>query len=195
MEDPKLPNIANDKVPQQDDTQLEILKQLKRQNDLLEEQLRPQREANARKEAEKLVLRKERISRLNHYNMIEQLAPIVSNYKQKCQSISYIMNQSAPIPPLTYGGSMDWSVHDRQAISDHHKKQQEVPKLLAEEKIIFDGKIEQILSKYQSKVAEYYRKYICENRSIDEDVVKIGYDKKAITRLLETNAPRHFTER
>jgi len=39
MEDPKLPNIANDKVPQQDDTQLEILKQLKRQNALLEEQL------------------------------------------------------------------------------------------------------------------------------------------------------------
>ncbi len=51
MEDPKLPNIANDKVPQQDDTQLEILKQLKRQNALLEEQLALQKEHKRKEEA------------------------------------------------------------------------------------------------------------------------------------------------
>jgi hypothetical protein len=50
MEDPKLPNIANEKVPQQNDTQLEILKQLKRQNDLLEEQLVLQKEQKRKEE-------------------------------------------------------------------------------------------------------------------------------------------------
>ena len=48
MEDPKLPFIATEKVPQQDDTQLEILRQLKRQNDLLEEQLALQKEQKRR---------------------------------------------------------------------------------------------------------------------------------------------------
>ena len=50
MEDPKLPFIATEKVPQQDDTQLEILKQLKRQNDLLEEQLALQKEQKREEE-------------------------------------------------------------------------------------------------------------------------------------------------
>jgi len=191
MEDPKLPYaVVEQKVSQQDDTQAQILRELKRQNALLEEQLRPQREADARKKAEKLALRRQRISRLNHYNMLEQLAPIVSNYKQKCGSINYITNQPAPYPPLTYGGSMDWSVSDKQAIYDHHKKQQEVPKLLAEEKTSFDTKIEEILSKCPSSTADYYRKHIAENRSMD-----VANDKKMITRLLDSDAPRHFNER
>jgi hypothetical protein len=200
MQNQRPPVAPDQQVGIQDDTQAQILRELKRQNALLEEQLRPQREADARKkaadarnEAEKLALRRQRISRLNHYNMIEQLAPIVSNYEQKCQSINRITSQPAPYPPLTYGGSMDWSVSDKQAIYDHHKKQQEVPKLLAEEKISFDTKIEEILSKCLSSTADYYRKYISENRSMD--VVKIGYDKKTITRLLDTDAPRHFNER
>ena len=60
MEDPKLPNIATEKVPQQDDTQLEILKQLKRQNALLEEQLAPQREQKRKEEAYRIQMEKER---------------------------------------------------------------------------------------------------------------------------------------
>ena len=60
MEDPKLPNIANEKVPQQDDTQLQILKELKRQNVLLEEQLAPQREQKRKQEAYRIQMEKER---------------------------------------------------------------------------------------------------------------------------------------
>ena len=48
MEDPKLPFIDNKKALLQDETQLEILKQLKRQNALLEEQLALQKEQKRR---------------------------------------------------------------------------------------------------------------------------------------------------
>jgi len=190
MQDPRPPVAPDQQIGIQDDTQAQILRELKRQNALLEEQLRPQREADARKKAEKIILRRERMSRLNHYNMIEQLAPIVSNYKQKCESINRITSQPAPYPLLTYGGSMDWSVSDKQAISDHHKKQQEVPKLLAEEKISFDTKIEEIFSKCPSSTADYYRKYVARGGNM---VIGKG-DKEMLIRLLDTDAPRSFRE-
>lgn len=59
MEDPKLPFIDNKKAFLQDDTQLQILKELKRQNALLEEQLAFQKEQK-RKEEYRIKFEKER---------------------------------------------------------------------------------------------------------------------------------------
>ena len=171
-------------------TQPELLAEMKRQNALLEEQLRPQREADARKEAEKLALRKERERRIFHYEMIEQLAPIVTKYKQKCVEISYILNQPPPYPPLTYGGSMDWSASDKQKIYDHQKKQANVPELLKEEKIEAQKKINSVLSNYPNGVAEHYKNYLTSHGNLN---VYKG-DKESLIRLLQNDAPRTMWE-
>ena len=193
MEDPcnpkESPAVTNDNLLLK--TQQALLAEMKRQNDLLEEQLRPQRAAAARKEAEKLALRKERERRIFHYEMIEQLAPIVTKYKQKCVEISYILNQPPPTPPLTYGGSMDWSASDKQAIYDHQKKQANVPKLLKEEEVEAQKKIDSVLSNYPNGVAEHYKNYLTSHGSLN---IPKG-DKDSLIRLLQNDAPRTMWER
>lgn len=90
MEDPKLPFIATEKVPQQDDTQLEILKQLKRQNDLLEEQLAPQREQKRKQEEYRIQMEKERQYRrfISYWESnLKQLDQERSQHSQQLQNM------------------------------------------------------------------------------------------------------------
>jgi len=94
MEDPKLPNIENEKVPQQDDTQLQILKELKRQNVLLEEQLAPQREQKRKQEAYRIQMEKERQFR-GFIRYWEKQISIPFQEKHNCsQQLSHITSSS-----------------------------------------------------------------------------------------------------
>lgn len=197
MEDPRNlndgPVIANDSILLT--TQQALLAEMKRHNELLEEQLRRQTAADARKKAEidfilrrqggaasrekaeKDALRKERERRIRYYQKMMILLPIVKTYRLKCASISNITLHPAPFFP-NYMGDAGLSEWERKQISDHNEKQRRVPEQLAEENIAFEKKIKDILSGCSKETIQQYHARILEIHNIDEYMSRIVVDEK-----------------
>ena len=94
MQDQRPPVAPDQQVGIQDDTQVQILRELKRQNALLEEQLAPQREQKRKQEAYRIQMEKKRQFR-GFIRYWEKQISIPFQEKHNCsQQLSHITSPS-----------------------------------------------------------------------------------------------------
>jgi hypothetical protein len=139
--------------------QEQILIELKKQNALLEEQLRPQREADARKKAEDIKREKYKQAQMKHEANVDKLTAIVKSYRQTRNSIESRISQPYPSFP-NYMGDAGLSPYERQQISDWREASVKIPEQLAEVEKTYNMKLEEVLSTYSDKGRKYYYDYI-----------------------------------
>ena len=151
MEDPKLPNIANEKVPQQDDTQLQILKQLQRQNALLEEQLALQKEQK-RKEEEKEKAHKQRLKDEAVRRIIRCYRGINSEKKTAYEIPITISDKSCVFLGIALCG-VTYSYNDLKKIIVCYIRDNKL--LIDEKNIIIDKKLSEFLGLSCDKQVSY----------------------------------------